>query len=156
MNFCYPLYLTLKGNLMLKYIFILLLGFFYVSNSQTIIWEREYKFDFRPSSTNLVLGDTDGNIINIIESQFYSYFLKFNTNGEFLTKKELYSPLLVNITGLRIPISICQSGTEYKILGGTSSSPFWNVGDRLLPIIINTNQDGDTTIIYKQYNTNLE
>lgn len=157
MNLLLPFfYLNLKGNLMRRYIFILLLVFYYISNSQTIIWEQEYKFDFRPTSTNLVLVDSYGNIINIIESQFYSYFLKYNTSGEFLTKKELYSPLFVNKTGLRVPISLCQSGTGYKILGGTSTSPFWNVGERLLPIIINTNNDGDTTIIFKQYNTNLQ
>lgn len=126
-------------------------------NSQTIIWEQEYKFDFRPSSTNLVLGDSDANIINIIESQDYSYFLKFNTHGEFVSKKELYSPVFLNKTGLRVPISICQTGTEYQILAGTSSSPIWKGdGDRLLPIIINTNPDGDTTIIRKQYDVNID
>ncbi len=127
---------------MLRKILILLPCFIYLCNSQTIIWETEYKFDFKPSLTNLLLVDSDGNIINIIDGglniidgKAFSYFLKFNNNGEFITSKELFSTSLVNKTGLRVPISICQTGTEYQILGGISQYPLY-LSDRILPIQI--------------------
>ncbi len=160
-NFCYPVYLTLKGSQMLRKILILLPCFIYLCNSQAIIWETEYKFDFKPSLTNLLLVDSDGSIINIIEGglniidgKAFSYFLKFNNNGEFLTQKELFSSSLVNKKGICVPISICQTGTEYQILGGISSSSFF-LGDRVLPMITNTNQDGDTTITHNPYDINI-
>ncbi|HPO62027.1 MAG TPA: T9SS type A sorting domain-containing protein [Candidatus Kapabacteria bacterium] len=146
---------------MLRKILILLPCFIYLCNSQAIIWETEYKLDFKPSSTNLVLVDSYGNIINIIDGglniidgKAFSYFLKFNNNGEFLTQKELFSSSLVNKKGICVPISICQTGTEYQILGGISSSSFF-LGDKVLPMITNTNQDGDTTITHNPYDINI-
>lgn len=135
----------------------------YISNSQSIIWEKENKFDFIIStSTNPVLLDSDGYIVNLLEStsylQSYSYFLKSNTDGDFLELKELYSPLmtLINKIPLRIPITINQSDDGYKIFAGTSSSLVWNGSEKLLPIIINIDKNGDTAIINKPYDINIK
>lgn len=146
---------------MLRKVLILLPCFIYLCSSQAIIWETEYELDFRPYICHLVLVDSDGNIINIIDSGFnvidgkeFSYFLKFNNNGEFLTHKELFSNSLVNNKAFRVPIAICQTGTEYQILGGISQSPFF-ISSGALPMIAIANQDGFTTMIHKPYDTDL-
>jgi hypothetical protein len=131
--------------------------------SQNIIWEEELELDMCLSNysfyNNLII-DSDNNIVSIIEnhlSDYNSYFLKHSENGELLEKKNLYNPSMFDTTGLRIPLAVYQNNNYFKIFGGTTSfSPALIPGKKLLPLIINTDEYGDTVSVINPYDINKE
>ncbi|MDP2365096.1 MAG: hypothetical protein Q8M94_15170, partial [Ignavibacteria bacterium] len=146
---------------MKKMIFVLLLLSSYVSNSQKIIWEKEKKFDFIIStSTNPCFVNSNGNIVNIIESTSYyisqSYFFMCDLSGNFSETKVLFEPLMIKKTGLRIPILCHEVNLGYRIFGATSSEPALINSEHLLPIIINLDDKGDTTTVAVPYDLNTD
>lgn len=130
------------------------------SNSQTIFWEKEYKFDFHlSSSTNPVILDSHGDIVNIIEGttgySSNSNFFKCDLMGNLTIPKTIFNLEMTLKTGLRIPMIFYETQKGYRIFAATNSNFALTDPKHLLPIVINTENTGDTTNVHYPYDQNI-
>ncbi len=140
-------------------IFTLLLFLFlpFTAISQQLVWEREYEFDDpTPISYMPVIIDSQNNIAGTIDvwkagMWVYSYFFKYDINGNLLSFKEYFNGSKLNA------LSLYETDFGYKIFASSSYAPnVKNEGN--LPVIINADKNGDTINIeypYDIYDMNI-
>jgi hypothetical protein len=122
-----------------------------------LIWEREYHDDsvIMPGPlTNSLLPtiiDSDGNIVTAIDPFSSTYgnncFIKYDPNGNKLSYKS-YS-----ISKTPYPVSIVQTANGYRMFCAINAS-YMKTGS--LPMIFNTNSDGDSLDILIPYDIKNE
>ncbi|MGA2296262.1 MAG: T9SS type A sorting domain-containing protein [FCB group bacterium] len=140
---------------MKKILFVILLLILssILSYSQSIIWEREYDLGDQPTCLSLqpTIIDSVGNIVSVLDPGYStcptSDFFKYNTDGILISYKKYF------IGQMLAPVSIVQTDSGYKFFCATNNY-YDKYGSTSIPIILNTDKNGDTTYIEFPYKVN--
>jgi hypothetical protein len=122
-----------------------------VNYPQSIVWDANKQINTNPQSYRFsFIIDSKGNPVIVLDGigdqSFKSYFIKFDSLGNNVSFKQYFVAHTLN------PLNFYETLDGYRLFGVTDSSQYYGKSDNLLPVIINTNKQGDTTDLIYPYN----
>ena len=123
--------------------------------SQSVVWEISQKInsDSRTGNYSFFI-DSEGNPVVVIDGMgsvdtIKSSFIKYDTIGNVLSYKQYISDIR------RYPVSFYETDDGYSLFCLTDSARKSTPYEASLPLIINTDKNGDSTSSIEQYNLKL-